>query len=196
MQMRFLALLLLLPVLTQAQTTYSWTDDKGNKHYSDRIPVSGAKDLQKQSMPAVQSASSALPYALQQAAKNFPAALYTSEACKDTCTQARTFLDTRGVPYREYSVVDAADIAQLKELSGDSRVPVLTVGREVYKGFESRMYKVALDTAGYPSSSLLPPGVKARQTVAKLVPKPTPAAAPGRAPAATPQETTNAAAPK
>ena len=66
MRMRFLAPLLLFPVLAQAQV-YRWVDDKGKVHYSDRAPVSGAKNVQKQSRPVAQGSAAALPYALQQA---------------------------------------------------------------------------------------------------------------------------------
>jgi glutaredoxin len=199
MRIRFLVPLLLLPVLAQAQL-YRWVDDSGMVHYSDRIPVSGARNVQKQSIPAEQASSAALPYTLQQAVKNFPVTLYTSEVCKDACARAREQLDKRGVPYRETGVRDAAEIEQLKQLSGDIMVPVMTVGREVYKGFESAIFKTALDNAGYPASSLLPPGVQARTLVAKPVTKPAAAAPPadaagtGGEPAAAPQETT--AAPK
>ena len=149
MRMRFLAPLLLLPVLAQAQM-YRWVDDNGKVHYSDRAPLSGAKNVQKQSMSAGQGSSAPLPYALQQAVRNFPVTLYTSEVCKETCDQARELLNKRGVPYSEVTVTDEVDLAQLKKLSGDNVVPVMTVGREVYKGFESGAYKVALDSAGYP----------------------------------------------
>lgn len=196
MRMRFFAPLLLLPVLAQAQM-YRWVDDSGKVHYSDQVPASGAKNVQKQSLSVGQSSSAGLPYALQQAVKNFPVALYTSEACKDTCAQARELLDQRGVPYSETTVADEVDIAQLKKLSGGSVVPVMTVGREVYKGFESGIYKAALDTAGYPASSQLPPGIQARQPVTKPVRKAAPAAAGAEgAPAAAPQETADTAAPK
>ena len=196
MRMRFLAPLLLLPVLAQAQM-YRWVDDSGKVHYSDQVPASGAKNVQKQSLSVGQSSSAGLPYALQQAVKNFPVALYTSEACKDTCAQARELLNQRGVPYSETTVTDEVDIAQLKKLSGGSVVPVMTVGRELYKGFESGIYKAALDTAGYPASSLLPPGVQARQPVTKPVRKAAPAAAGAEGtPAAAPQETADTAAPK
>ena len=196
MRMRFLAPLLLLPVLAQAQM-YRWVDDSGKVHYSDQVPASGAKNVQKQSLSVGQSSSAGLPYALQQAVKNFPVALYTSEACKDTCAQARELLNQRGVPYSETTVADEVDIAQLKKLSGGSVVPVMTVGREVYKGFESGIYKAALDTAGYPASSQLPPGIQARQPVTKPVRKAAPAAAGAEgAPAAAPQETADTAAPK
>jgi glutaredoxin len=196
MHLRFLALFLLLPLLAQAQL-YRWVDDAGKVHYSDRIPPSGAKNVQKKSA-GTEPGSAPLPYALEQAVKTFPVALYTSENCKDPCAQAREWLEKRGVPYSEHVVVSVADIAELKKLSGGAGVPVMTVGQEVYKGFESGNYKVALDTAGYPASSLLPPGMQARKLVAKPAPKATPAAATPAtetesAPAATPQETPNTA---
>ena len=204
MRMRFLAALPLLPllllsVLAQAQM-YRWVDAEGKVHYSDQAPSSGAKNVQKQSMAAAQGSSAGLPYALQQPVKSFPVTLYTSEICKETCAQARELLNKRGVPYSEVTVVDEADLAQLKKLSGGHMVPVMTLGREVYKGFESGAYKAALDSAGYPASSLLPPGMQARQPIAKTVQKAAPAAPaiaePGSTPAAAPQETAETTAPK
>ena len=196
MRMRFLAPLLLLPVLAQAQM-YRWIDDNGKVHYSDRIPMSGAKNLQRQAMPAEQSSSATLPYELQQAVKNFPVTLYTSESCRDACTQARELLNKRGVPYSEVAVRDEADVAQLKKRSGGNAVPVMTVGPELYKGFESGYYKDALDIAGYPANSLLPPGVQAGRPVVKPAAKTAPAAgaASGKA-APSDQETAPSAAPK
>ena len=194
MRARVLVLLLFFPLLAQAQL-YRWVDDKGNVQFSDRAPVSGAKDLQKMPMPAAQASSAALPYALQQAVGNFPVTLYTSEICRETCSRARALLDKRGVPYNEVTVTDESDLAQLKKLSGDSVVPVLTVGNEVHKGFESGIYNTALDNAGYPASSLLPPGIQARHPVAKPPRKAAPAAAGEQAPAPAPG-TTDTAAPK
>lgn len=193
MRMRFLFLVLLLPLLAQAQL-YRWTDASGKVHYSDRAPSSGAKDLQKQSLSAAQGSSAQLPYALQQAVKTFPVALYVSDACKETCAQARQLLDKRGVPYSETTVTDEADLAQLRKISGDTVVPVVTVGREIHKGFESGIYNSALDNAGYPASSLLPPGVQARKPVAKPVKKAAPAAGAEGGAAATPQETADSPA--
>jgi glutaredoxin len=180
MRLRFLAALLLLPLLAQAQL-YRWVDETGKVHYSDRVPESGAKNIEKKALAAAPG-SSPLPYALQQAVENFPVELYTSDACKDTCAQARALLDKRGVPYKEYTVVDQADIDNLKKLSGGSSVPVLTVGKEVYKGFEPGIFKTALDTAGYPATSLLPPGTQARTPAPKPANKP--AAGTGGTPAA------------
>lgn len=196
MRMRFLAPFLLLPVLAQAQM-YRWVDDNGKVHYSDRAPLSGAKNVKRQSMSAGQGSSAPLPYALQQAVRNFPVTLYTSADCGESCVQARELLNKRGVPYSEATVADEAGLAQLKTLSGGNVVPVMTVGREVYKGFESGAYNAALDNAGYPTSSLLPPGVQARQPVTKPVQKAAPAAAEAEGrPATAPQGTVNTAPPK
>lgn len=186
MRTRFVAALPLLALASfalamfnvpAAAQMYRWVDDSGKVHYSDRAPAAGAKNVQKQSAPAAPGAAAGLPYALQQAAKSFPVTLYSSDVCKDSCARARELLNKRGVPYREISVVDEADFAQLKQLSGGSAVPVMTVGRELYQGFESGMYKAALDAAGYPASSQLPPGVQARQPVAKPERKAAPSAA-------------------
>lgn len=200
MRMRFLAALLLVPLplapmSAQAQL-YRWVDDQGKVHYSDQAPSSGAKNVQKQAAPPAPAASAGLPYALQQAVQNFPVTLYTSDACKDTCAQARELLNKRGVPYSEVTVADEVDIAELKKLSGGTVVPVMTVGRELYKGYESAMYKTALDAAGYPGSSLLPPGVEARKPAPKPVRKAAPPAGGEGAPAAAPQATGDTAAPK
>ena len=194
MRMRVLVSLLLFPVLAQAQL-YRWVDDQGKVHFSDRAPVSGAKDVQKKSMPSAPGSSASLPYALQQAVENFPVTLYTSEICRETCARARELLDKRGVPYKEVSVTGESDLAQLKQLSGDAVVPVLTVGHEVHKGFESGAYKTALDNAGYPASSLLPPGVQARHPVTKP-PRTAPPAAAGNQPPAPEPGTADTAAPK
>jgi len=172
MYLRYVALLLLLPGLVAAQT-YRWVDVEGKVHYSDRAPESGSRNVQQLSTQAAPSTSAALPYALQQAVDNFPVTLYTSETC-DPCAQARALLEQRGIPYRETRVADAQ---ALEKLIGASVVPLLTVGREKYEGFESAAYQAALDIAGYPKISLLPPGVRAREEAkAGATPPPAPGA--------------------
>ena len=186
-----LAAVLLLPVLAQAQL-FRWIDDSGKVHYSDRPPVSGAKNVEQKSARRSENAPPALPYALQQAVKNFPVKLYASENCKP-CADARELLTKRGIPYTDVAVSDADT---LEKLTGATGVPVLTVGRQAYTVFESEAYHGALDIAGYPRISLLPAGVDARQ-VEKPAEKPVPAASAGEAkPAADPGEASGAGAPK
>ena len=191
----FIAALLLVPMLAQAQM-YRWIDDSGKVHYSDQAPPSSARNVQKKPVPGGTGGSPTLPYALQRAVADFPVTLYTAEAC-NPCVQARALLNKRGVPYREVGIADAEGMEKLKSVANDTGVPVMTVGREVIKGFESTAYQAALDNVGYPSTSRLPPGAQARQ-IEKPVQKPVPAATEGEAkPAAeTEQAPPDADAPK
>jgi hypothetical protein len=61
-------------------------------------------------------------------------------------------------------------------VSGGTNVPVLIVGKTVKQGYEESMYNAALDEGGYPKSSQLLPGQKARQEE-KVAAKPAAAAA-------------------
>ena len=198
MTMRFLAALLLLPALCQAQM-YRWVDESGKVHYSDQVPPGSAKSVQKKKVTSSEGGSAPLPFALQQSVKNFPVTLYATETC-NPCVQARELLGKRGVPYKEIGITDADGLEKLKNLTGATGVPVMTVGREIYKGFESGAYQAALDSAGYPGTSQLPPGVQARQVVKpveKPAEKPAPAAAAGEAaPAAAPAQAPGAEAQK
>jgi glutaredoxin len=175
----FFAILLLLPALAQAQM-YRWVDESGKVHYSDQVPPSDARDVQKKSAPRGDSSTPALPFALQQAIKNFPVTLYTSATC-DPCAQARELLNARGVPYKEIGIVDKQGLENLKELAGTTVVPILTVGRDLYKGYDSSNFHTALDNAGYPRTSQLPAGAPARQIAN---------------PAASPDQAAGASAPK
>lgn len=190
---RFLAALLLLPALAQAQM-YRWVDDGGKVHYTDQAPPPSAKNVQKKSLPGGQG-TAALPYALKRAVENFPVTLYTSDPC-NPCVEARELLNKRGVPYKEVGVIDNDGLENLKKLTGATSVPVMTIGREVHKGFESADYQAALDNAGYPSTSMLPAGAKPGQIV-KPAQKPAPAASAGNnQPAAAPEQAPAAEAKK
>jgi glutaredoxin len=184
MQIRFLAALLLLPALAQAQL-YRWVDDSGKVHYSDQAPATGAKGVQKKSAPGSPSASPQLPYPLQQAMKNFPVTLYTADGCK-ACGPARDLLNKRGIPYKDVGVVTPQDLEKLKSLAGVDEVPVLTVGREILTSFDSGAYETVLDSAGYPKTSQLPAGVQARQGVKPAEKPAAPAAADEGKPSAEP----------
>jgi glutaredoxin len=190
MSRQILFFLLLLPTLALAQV-YRWVDETGKVQYSDKPPPANAKNVQKKSLSSG-SGTAPLPYAVQEAAKNFPVTLYTNDGCKELCAQARDLLSKRGVPFKEVSVEDKEGMENFKKLTGGFSFPVMSVGRELQKGYESSIYHGALDGAGYPRSSLLPPGVQARQLV-KPEKKPAPenAAAPsgGAEPEGAPADT-------
>jgi glutaredoxin len=138
--------------------TYRWIDKDGRVHYSDTPPPgAAAKSVQERSGSAVSGSGTAstanLPFAVQQAAKNFPVTLYTAENCGDACKDARALLAKRGVPYREVGVGDEKTREELKRVSGGDVVPVLLVGRSATKGYEEESWHGALDGGGYPRSA-------------------------------------------
>ena len=161
-----------------AQQMYRWVDKDGKVHYTQNPPPrDAAKSVQQRRLnpggPA--DGSEQMPFAVRQAVANFPVTLFTSPDCPRGCAEARALLAKRGVPYREISVSDEASVETLKKLTGDTRVPAMQVGRTVEKGFEEAAFNNALDSAGYPQTSLFvgkPPVLSSP----KPPPKPAPAA--------------------
>jgi glutaredoxin len=142
---------LLFATIASAQL-YRWVDKDGKVHYSDTPPPSSAgKSAQLRSGGNVTD-SGALPYATQQAAKNYPVTIYTAENCKEACADGRKLLQSRGIPFREVAITDEKTRDELKKVSGGEEVPDMTVGKSVTKGFGADVWHLALDAAGYPRS--------------------------------------------
>jgi glutaredoxin len=131
--------------------------------YSDQPPPPSAKGTQKPAPAANVAAPAAstagLPYALQQATKNFPVTLYTTKDC-DACAQGRAYLNKRGVPFTEKTVGNQDDFKVFKDATGASQVPVMMLGSGKQVGFEESAWNGALNAAGYPPNSLLPASYK------------------------------------
>jgi glutaredoxin len=164
----------------QAQTSvYKWTDADGKVHFSDTPPPPQAsKNVTQQRLGGGTVETSQLPYATQQAMKNSPVTLYTAPQCGDPCAQGRALLSGRGIPYTERDAQgNRADAEQVKKLIGALQVPVLLIGNDPLKGYDSGSWNSALDTAGYPRTRL--PGT--------LAPKPVIAPPPPAAPPAPPE---------
>lgn len=136
---------------------YKWVGPDGKVTYSDVPPPKTAKQVeQKDLASATGGASTAgLPYELAQAARNHPVTLYTGDKC-DPCDEARSYLKQRGVPFAEKTVTSNDDIARLKQVAGDSRLPFVTIGRDKHTGFNDGTWGPALSAAGYPQTSMLP----------------------------------------
>jgi len=81
---------------------YRWVDKDGKVHYTDTPPPAAAgKSAQVRSGGGNVADTSALPYATQQAVRNYPVTIYTHETCKELCAAGRKLLQSRGVPFRE-----------------------------------------------------------------------------------------------
>jgi len=148
------AILVVLAVAssTAAAQIYRWTDEKGKVHISDTPPPPGAKNVQKRPATASQPSE---PDAQQ--GKKSTVTLFSTPACGESCNSARQLLNTRGVPFREVSVVDENSMEELMKMVGADAVPSLVVGTTVQQGFRVSAYHAMLDAAGYPKTGVLPP---------------------------------------
>jgi len=79
-----------------------------------------------------------------------PVKLYTNSLCGQLCEDAKALLAGRGVAFETVEIEDEAGLEELKQVSGGASVPVLTVGKAVYRGYNPGLYANALDTAGFP----------------------------------------------
>jgi hypothetical protein len=150
----WLAVLCIVPPTGHADL-YRWLDGEGNVHYTDSLPPSAARQVERIRLPKSPVGDSDLPYALQQATKNFPVTLFVTD-CGQGCTAAREFLVKRGVPHTELDARDGAVQTELKKVNGGTvEVPVLLVGKQVVRGFDVAQWNGALDTAGYPKTALV-----------------------------------------
>lgn len=174
-KMIFLIAALLAAGTVQAAQLYRWVDDKGRVEWRDTPPPASAKKVERRTVGDSVIETTSLPYSVQQAAKNFPLTLYTTD-CGDSCSRARAHLNRRGLPFTEKN--PEADIEGYKKLTGGLGVPTLFVGRESLKGYQEDAWDTALDNAGYPRSVA---GARPQQA-----PKPAAAPAPAKPPAATP----------
>jgi glutaredoxin len=173
---------------TAALAQYKYIGPDGRVVYSDQPPPPSAKGAPAtKAAPAPVAAAATggagLPFALQQATKNFPVTLYTTTDC-DSCSQGRNLLNKRGVPFTEKTVRTQDDIKIFRDATGATQVPVMTLGSNKQVGFEEGAWNGALNAAGYPPNNLLPASYKnpAPAPAAPFTPEAKTAAAPADAP--------------
>jgi hypothetical protein len=98
-----------------------------------------------------------VPPALQSLALRSPVVLYTPDNCGEPCDAARFWLLSRGVPFLEARVETTADLTAYRRLGFGIGFPALAVGNERFNGFQEPSWGGALDRAGFPRPSALPP---------------------------------------
>lgn len=176
-----LSLLPALPALAQ----YKVTDAQGRVTYTDRPPAGARAEPLR--LPSGPTPEPGLPYALRQRVAQAPVTLYTAPACPP-CDDARALLRQRGIPYTERSAATSGGVGELQRLEQTTNLPLLRVGARRLVGLSAQDWQAALDAAGYPATSQLPPGYRAAPVqvlgaAAEAPPAPRPGAA---APAAPP----------
>jgi glutaredoxin len=146
---------------------YKWTDADGKVHYTDQPPPKEARNAERKQYGDKPPAAT-LPYTVADAVRKFPVKFYTAAQCGDACKQAAAYLAKRGVPYDTKDASDPKVQEELAKLTGGKlEVPLMTVGTNVVRGYEEGAWQRALDAAGYPSSSMLPPSAAPRPAAAK-----------------------------
>lgn len=151
-------LLALLSTTALAQGVYRIVGPDGRVTFSDQPPPSSAPATATGSASAsggTSSGTTALPYALRQVTGRYPVTLYSGDSCAP-CNSGRNLLNARGVPYTEKTINTAHDADALKRLSGETSLPVLTIGSQQIKGYSEQEWTSYLDAAGYPKQSQLP----------------------------------------
>jgi glutaredoxin len=133
---------------------YRWVDRDGRTHYTQTPPPPDAKNVEKRPLAAGNAGAMPygdLPYASQNAARNYPVTLYTSPECAGPCDLARALLVRRVVPFREISLQRQEDLDRFKA-AGGTQIPYLVVGSQKQNGYLEEAYSALLDSAGYPAS--------------------------------------------
>jgi len=146
-------------VTAGAHAQYKWIDATGRTVYGDNPPrdAQNVQRIDARGASGEPDAMAALPYEARRAAQQFPVVIYTTADCAP-CDAGRQLLRARGVPYGERIVSTKEDSEQLAKLGYGERLPVMTVGRQVQKEFETTAWHAALDAAGYPRAAQLPRG--------------------------------------
>ena len=150
-----LLLILMCTAGANAQQMYKWVGPDGKITYSDTPPPSTVKQVEKKSASFGGVSVANLPFELAETVRNHPVTLYSAPQCAP-CDAGRALLTSRGIPFAEKTVTTNEDIEKLRQAASDAQLPLLIVGRNKQKGFESTGWTASLNTAGYPTTSRLP----------------------------------------
>ncbi|WP_410497810.1 DUF4124 domain-containing protein [Chitinibacter sp. S2-10] len=147
----FIVVVLLLSVVSAwAGKVYQWRDADGKVFYSDQPPpIAGVKERQIRPN-TVGNASQ--PQAAVSAKETV--ILWVNANCRTECNQAIALLDQRAVPYEVKNADPKDEKSMLAFFNAvgtlQAKPPVLIIGKDVYKEWNSPLWQGALSKAGYP----------------------------------------------
>lgn len=156
------SMLMLGAAALQAQTIYRIVGPDGKVTFSDKPPAEAANSSARNAAGkpvGAKAEANNLPFELRQVVARYPVTLYTGAGCSP-CTAGRLLLQSRGVPYTEYTVSSGDDIQALERLSGAAALPFLTIGGQKIKGFSEAEWSQFLNAANYPAAPKLPAGYR------------------------------------
>jgi glutaredoxin len=139
-----------------AQPVYRIVGADGRVTYADTPPaVAGQNKVKEAGRAPEADLAVPLPFSLRAVASQYPVTLYTTANCAP-CATGRTLLVQRGIPFAEKTITSPEDADALQSLSGETALPLLTIGAQQIKGWSEAKWQLFLDAAGYPRSSQLP----------------------------------------
>lgn len=143
--------------LAAAQTIYRIVGPDGKVTFSDKPPADASKGSATTAggRPVAGPGDAVLPFELRQVVARYPVTLYAGAACAP-CNSGRILLQSRGIPFTEYTVSTPEDAEALQRLSGAANLPFLTIGAQKIKGFSEAEWTQFLNAANYPATSVLP----------------------------------------
>ncbi|MDE2117392.1 MAG: glutaredoxin family protein [Betaproteobacteria bacterium] len=148
---------LAMPIAIHAGELYRWVDKSGKVHYGDAPATEAAQVERKKFFSPATQGNEDLPYETRLARQNFPVTLYTANNCIEPCQHAHDFLNKRGIPYTEKTLLTKEEMDDFKKQSGSDQFPMLAVGKTYLKGFQAEAWGSELDIAGYPKALLYRP---------------------------------------
>jgi glutaredoxin len=149
----------LLLSFAQAQSVFRWVDQAGKVHYSDRPPEESVQQVQEKRMTQSMIQTSGDNYSMLIASRKYPATLYSSVDCGNICLNAKELLQKRGIAFTSVDV--SSDSSKLIKITGNTKVPVLTLGNDIIlRGWEEKRWVAAIDQAGYPKHAVRLPATK------------------------------------
>ncbi len=148
--------------LAAAQTIYRIVGPDGKVTFSDKPPMDASKGRATTAAgkPVAVATDVVLPFELRQVVARYPVTLYAGAACAP-CNAGRILLQSRGIPFNEYTVSTPEDAEALQRLSGANNLPFLTIGAQKIKGFSEAEWSQFLNAANYPATSVLPQNYRA-----------------------------------
>jgi glutaredoxin len=159
-----------------AAAQFKWVDGQGRIGYGDKPPADAhhVERLEGYVKGAPPDPMAGLPFELRQTLKSYPVTLYTMSNCPG-CDSGRAYLKSRGIPFTERTIERADDVKALNQAAGTGQLPAFKVGSQALTGFNSARWDEALNLAGYPNESQLPPDWKWPPPKPLVEPPPAPA---------------------
>lgn len=137
-------LLLLLAGTATGAGIYRWTDAAGRVHFGDAPP-----DVQQAEGVALRYNEVGSTPVPEGAFTSRPAVVMYSAAWCGVCRKAKSFLQARSVPFREYDIETTRKGREdYRRLQGTG-VPIILVGEERMNGFNAATLTGWLEQAGH-----------------------------------------------